>query len=301
MTIAVLVPGGGGQLGSDIALLGASSEDVEVTAPKSDELDVRQAGQVLSAVREFAAAAELADRRPVVINAAAYTAVDAAESDEQRAFAVNADGPRLLAAACATTKVPLVHVSTDYVFAGDSERPYEPDDPLAPRSVYGATKAAGEVAVHASGAEAWVVRTAWVYGAAGSNFVKTMARLERERETVSVVDDQHGSPTWSADLAAGLLELASAIARGNGPRQETLHCTGGGETTWYGFARAVFSALGADPERVRPCSTEEFPRPAHRPAHAVLSNASWVDAGLTPLRDWREALTEFVAAHRAGL
>lgn len=300
MTLAVLVPGGGGQLGAEIARVAAAS-GADVRAPRSAELDVRQAGQVVAAVRALAVRALAEDLRPVVINAAAYTAVDAAEADEHRAFAVNADGPRALAAACATTRVPLLHVSTDYVFSGESEEPYQPDDPLSPRSAYGRTKAAGEVAVLGSGAAAWVVRTAWVYGAAGSNFVKTMARLEREQDTVSVVNDQHGSPTYAADLASGLLELAATITAGDAPSKQVLHCTGGGSTTWFDFARAVFAELGADPERVRPCTTAEFPRPAVRPANAVLSNTTWTEAGLSPLRDWRAALTEFVAAHRADL
>lgn len=300
MALALLVPGGSGQLGGDIARR-ASEAGAVVRAPGSDDLDVTQAGQVIAAVRELAALAEDEGHQPLVINAAAYTAVDDAETDEQRAFAVNADGPRGIAAACATTKVPLVHISTDYVFSGETDRPYEPDDALSPRSAYGRTKAAGEAAVLASGARAWVVRTAWVYGAGGKNFVNTMMRLADERDTLSVVNDQHGSPTWTSDLADGLLELTGAIVDGRAPEQQTLHCTGGGETTWYGLARAVFEELGADPDRVQPCTTAEFPRPAVRPAYGVLSNASWLAAGLPPLRDWREALTAFMAAQRAGV
>lgn len=300
MALALLVPGGSGQLGGDIARRGTEAGAV-VRAPGSGDLDVTQAGQVIAAVRELAALAEDEGHQPVVINTAAYTDVDGAESDEQRAFAVNADGPRGLAAACATTKVPLVHISTDYVFSGETDQPYEPDDALSPRSAYGRTKAAGEAAVLASGARAWVVRTAWVYGAGGKNFVNTMMRLEAERDTLSVVNDQHGSPTWTFDLAGGLLELAGAIAEGRPPEQQTLHCTGGGETTWYEFARAIFAELGADQERVQPCTTAEFPRPAARPAYGVLSNASWRAAGLTPLRDWRDALTAFMASQRAGV
>ncbi len=300
MALALLVPGGSGQLGGDIARR-ATEAGAVVRAPGSGDLDVTQAGQVIAAVRELAALAEDEGHQPLVINTAAYTDVDGAESDEQRAFAVNADGPRGLAAACATTKVPLVHISTDYVFSGETDQPYEPDDALSPRSAYGRTKAAGEAAVLASGARAWVVRTAWVYGAGGKNFVNTMMRLERERDTLSVVNDQHGSPTWTFDLAGGLLELADTIVDGHPPEQQTLHCTGGGETTWYEFARAIFAELGADQERVRPCTTAEFPRPAARPAYGVLSNASWRAAGLTPLRDWREALTAFMASQRAGV
>lgn len=298
--LALLVPGGSGQLGGELDRL-AREAGADVRAPGHAELDITRAGEVIAAVRDLAARAREGGRTPVVVNAAAYTAVDAAEEDERRAFAVNVDGPRLLAAACSSSRVPLVHVSTDYVFSGESERPYEPSDPLSPRSAYGRTKAAGEVAVQASGASAWVVRTAWVYGPGGSNFVRTMAQLQREKDTVQVVDDQHGSPTSATDLAAGLLQLVGLIATGKAPAQRTLHCTGGGETTWCGFARAVFEELGADPERVTPCTTAEFPRPAPRPAHSVLSTASWLDAGLTPLPEWRTALTAYVAAHRDEL
>lgn len=298
--LILLVPGGSGQLGSDLAAQ-AGEEGAEVFAPTRAELDVSHPGAVVEAVGTVATLARAQRRRPVVINAAAYTAVDDAETDERRAFAVNADGPRMLAAACTAAGVPLVHVSTDYVFAGDGERPYEPDDPVGPSTAYGRTKLAGENAVLHSGADSWVVRTAWVYGAVGSNFVKAIARLERERDTLSVVDDQRGAPTWSSDLAGGLLELVERIAGGDGPTGRTLHCTGGGEATWCEFARAIFTELGADPERVHPCGTQDYPRPARRPAYSVLSNRAWSDAGLAPLRDWREALSEFVALHREQL
>ena len=164
--------------------------------------------------------------------------------------------------------MPLIHVSTDYVFPGDASRPYEPGDPTGPRTAYGRTKLAGERAVLSSSCQGYVVRTAWVYGATGSNFVRTTARLQRSHETVSVVDDQHGSPTWSADLARGLLELAGRT--GQVP-PGVLHCTNAGSTTWYGLARAVFSELGADPDRVRPCTSADFPRPAPRPGYSVGS------------------------------
>ncbi|MGW4483577.1 dTDP-4-dehydrorhamnose reductase [Amycolatopsis sp. NPDC004368] len=291
MRLALLVPGGSGQLGRDLAAL--AGPEVEVVAPASAELDVRSAGEVLRALDALVSRAAETGAAPVVVNAAAYTAVDAAETDEVRAFGVNADGPRVLAAVCSSRRVPLVHVSTDYVFPGDASRPYEVDDELGPKSAYGRTKAAGEDAVLGSGASAWVVRTSWVYGKHGANFVKTIQRLAGEREQLTVVDDQLGSPTWSADLAAGLVELAGRIAAGDGPASRVLHCTGGGEVTWCGFARAIFEEIGADPERVRPCTTEEFPRPAPRPAYSVLSNASWREAGLTPLRPWREALAAY--------
>src|SRR5438067_7554529 len=186
--LALLVPGGTGQVGRDLAAL--ASAEVDVLAPNSAELDLTDTGAVVTAVGEFAQRAAESGRAPVVINAAAYTAVDAAETDERRAFAVNADGPRVLAAACSSRRLPLVHISTDYVFPGDADRPYRPDDKLGPRSAYGRTKAAGEDAVLGSGARSRIVRTAWVYGAGGPNFVHTMRKLEAERDTVSVVDDQ---------------------------------------------------------------------------------------------------------------
>jgi dTDP-4-dehydrorhamnose reductase len=292
--LTVLVPGGSGQLGRDLAAL--ASPSVDVVAPGSAELDVTVTGQVLAAVGALAERAREAGSSPVVVNAAAYTAVDAAETDEERAFAVNADGPRVLAAACASRRVPLIHVSTDYVFSGDASTPYEPSHELGPRSAYGRTKAAGEDAVLGSGASSWVVRTAWLYGTSGSNFVKTMASLESSRPELSVVDDQVGGPTWTADLAAGLLELASRVASGDGPSQRILHCTNAGSVSWCGFAKAIFSHLGADPARVQPCTTAEFPRPAARPAYSVLSPASWREAGLTPMRSWEEALDAYFAA-----
>jgi dTDP-4-dehydrorhamnose reductase len=288
MPLALLVPGGTGQLGRE--LVARAPADSAVRAPGSAELDITNAGAVVEAVKTLAAAALSADRSPVVVNAAAYTAVDAAETDATRAFAINADGPRLLAAACSAHQVPLVHVSTDYVFPGDADRPYRTGDPLGPRSVYGVTKAAGEEAVLGSGARAWVVRTAWVYGAHGGNFVKTMAKLAASRDTVSVVDDQRGSPTWTGDLADGLLELAGRVVTAAAPAEAVLHATGGGSTTWYEYAGAVYEELGLDPARVRPCKSDEFPKPAARPSYSVLSGEEWREVGLTPLRPWREAL-----------
>ncbi|WP_184690102.1 dTDP-4-dehydrorhamnose reductase [Saccharothrix tamanrassetensis] len=291
--VALLVPGGRGQLGHD--LVASTPTDGLVHAPSSSELDLTDADAVVDAVAAFASSARDSELKPVVVNAAAYTAVDAAETDEDRAFAVNAVGPGLLASACREHNVPLIHVSTDYVFPGDGQRPYEPDDPTGPRSAYGRTKLAGEQRVLQTWERSWVVRTAWVYGAGGPNFVKTIARLEGERDTLSVVDDQRGSPTWSLDLASGLVELAELVVRGGEPAR-VLHATGGGETTWCGFARAIFAELGADPERVKPCGTEDFPRPAPRPAYSVLSGQAWAAAGLTPLRPWQEALRAAFAA-----
>ncbi|MGW4635806.1 dTDP-4-dehydrorhamnose reductase [Nocardia sp. NPDC004415] len=221
----------------------------------------------------------------VVLNCAAYTAVDAAETDREAAFAANATGPAVLAAACADAGARLIHVSTDYVFPGTAHTPYEPGDPTGPATVYGASKLAGEQAVLAHPGTQ-VVRTAWVYSGVEGDFVATMRRLERERETVTVVNDQLGSPTSAADLAAALLELST---RPDAPR--VLHATNSGAATWFDLAVAVFTDLGADPARVLPCDSAAFPRPAPRPPYSVLSPAAWNAAGLTPLRSWRCALT----------
>jgi dTDP-4-dehydrorhamnose reductase len=280
-----LITGSHGQLGSDLQLVLAGVPGAQVHAVDIEDLDITDSAAVAGAFGSFTP--------DVVVNAAAYTAVDPAEADEDAAYRVNATGPAVLAGAVARTGGRLIHVSTDYVFAGDASRPYEVDDPTAPRSAYGRTKLAGEVAVRELLPDAsYVVRTAWVYGAAGANFVKTMARLERERDTVSVVDDQRGSPTWSADLARALVELATSTAPTG-----TYHCTNSGDTTWFGFTQAIFTELGADPARVLPTTTDAFPRPAPRPAYSVMSDSAWRAAGLTPMPGWRDALHAAFARH----
>jgi dTDP-4-dehydrorhamnose reductase len=200
---------------------------------------------------------------------------------------VNATGAANLARACSELDAELVQISTDYVFAGDADTPYDESAQPAPRSAYGRTKVAGEWAVTALCPRSWVVRTAWLYGAGGPSFVSTMARLAADRETLDVVDDQRGQPTWTMDLA----RTVEAMVSGRAP-YGAYHGTSSGETTWCGFARAIFSGLGLDPARVRPTTTEAFPRPAPRPAYSVLGHDAWRRAGLAPIRDWREALAE---------
>ncbi len=285
----LLITGAYGQLGSDLRAR-AAELGLGVSAFGSDDLDITDESAVAVALKEFAAAGP----EGVVINAAAYTAVDKAEADGDAAYAVNATGPTLLARHAAANGLGLVHVSTDYVFPGDGTRPYEPGDPTGPKSVYGASKLAGERGVAAEHPGAHVVRTAWVYGATGGNFVKTMCALEAKLPTISVVDDQVGSPTWSADLAAGLIELAGADVPGG-----VLHGTNSGATSWFELTKAIYAEIGADPVRVLPTSTEAFPRPAPRPAYSVLSPTAWNAAGLTPFRSWQDALTAAFAAHRA--
>ncbi len=273
-----LVTGAAGQLGSDLLRVLSTVDGIEPIGLTRSEVDITVQSEVDAAV---------ADARPaLVLNAAAYTAVDAAEADEARATLVNGVAPGLLAGACGRYGARLVHVSTDYVFAGDRTEPYQVDAPTGPQSAYGRSKLAGEQAVRAAlPAASYVVRTAWVYGETGGNFVKTMARLERDRDTLEVVDDQRGSPTWSADLARGLVALGLSAAPAG-----VYHCTNSGDTSKYGLARAIFTELGADPDRVRRTSTDRFPLPARRPAYAVLAPDSWLAAGLPPLPPWPDAL-----------
>jgi dTDP-4-dehydrorhamnose reductase len=279
--LRALVVGAGGQLGTDLtAVLGQSARGLTRA-----ELDVTDGAAVRDAIGDWLVATRDLPGRPYVFNAAAWTNVDGAETDEEAAYAVNATAPAYLAIAAESAGARLVHVSTDYVFAGDARAPYDTTAPTAPKSAYGRTKLAGEQAVLAASPSAYVVRTAWVYGATGGNFVKTIARLAKQRDTISVVDDQRGSPTWSYDLATGLVALARQT-----PPPGVYHCTNSGQTTWYGFARAIFEELGLDPARVTPCTTADFPRPAPRPAYSVLDDRSWHAARLPLLRPWRAAL-----------
>jgi dTDP-4-dehydrorhamnose reductase len=278
-----LVTGAGGQLGHHlVAQLQAFGEDV--TALTHAQLDICHPADVDAAVA--------ATQPGVLVNAAAYTAVDAAETDEAAAFEVNATGPTLLARALARHGGRLVHVSTDYVFDGTAVRPYEPGDPTGPRTAYGRTKLAGEHAVQRELPDrSCVVRTAWVYGGPGPNFVDTMRRLEAERETVDAVNDQVGSPTWVADLAGGLIQLGHLDAP-----PALLHYVNAGTASWFDLAREVFRRCGANPERVRPTTTANMRRPAPRPAWSVLSTEAWTAAGLPAPRPWPEALADAVAA-----
>ncbi|WP_371663132.1 dTDP-4-dehydrorhamnose reductase [Streptomyces sp. NBC_00280] len=276
----VLVTGGRGMLGRDvISALQAAGHHAE--APGRDALDIVRPDSVRAAFTSV--------RPDIVVNCAAYTAVDAAETDEAAAQRVNGAGPQHLAEACAATGARLLHVSTDYVFAGEADEPgvpYAEDSPTGPRTAYGRTKLQGEHSVLTTlPSTGTVLRTAWLYGVGGPNFVVTMVRLARERGMVDVVADQYGQPTWTADLAARIVELAERP-----PVPGVLHATNGDETTWYGLAREVFTLLGADPERVRPVGTADFPRPAHRPARSTLGHNRWTETGLSPMRHWRAAL-----------
>jgi dTDP-4-dehydrorhamnose reductase len=290
VTTALLITGCNGQLGSEIMRQAHRLRDVPFARGIDLPLDLTDPFTVRDTVHEWARVVRSDSKahRLVILNPAAYTAVDKAEEQEDLAYSVNATAPALLASACKEVGAHLAHVSTDYVFPGDGTAPYEPDDAKGPTNAYGRTKLAGELAIAEILPDAhWIVRTAWLYGAGGPNFVKTMARLEKSNETVSVITDQVGSPTWAGDLARGLL----SIARSDAPAG-AYHGTNRGSTSWNGFAQAVFEELGADPARVLPTDAASYVTAATRPAYSVMSGEKWDAAGLPPLPAWREALAE---------
>lgn len=261
----ILVLGSNGQLGFELMRAGWAP-GTEVAGLPYPEFDVTRPGDV-----EAAVAAHAPD---LVVNATAHTAVDKAESEADLAFIINRDGPAAMASACAARGLPLIHVSTDYVFDGTKPTPYVEEDPIAPIGVYGASKAAGEAAVRTGTVRHVILRTSWVYSAYGNNFVKTMLRFGRERDEMRVVADQTGGPTAAADLAAAIVTIANRIAAGEGDALwGTYHLTGGGVTTWHGFAERIFQRLeertGKRPRLVA-IATADYPTPARRPANSRL-------------------------------
>jgi len=233
-------------------------------------------------------------RPEVIVNAAAYTAVDRAEQEEALATRVNGEAVGALGRWAAAHGALVIHYSTDYVFDGSQSQPYAVDAPTGPLGAYGRSKLAGEQAVFQILPETgFVVRTAWLYGEHGKNFVATILNAARQREFLDVVDDQRGQPTWARALAAQLIALGGAALAGQAPAG-AYHGTCSGETTWYGLARAAFELSGLDPDRVRPTSSDKFPRPAARPSYSVLGHERWAAAGLPPLPDWHLSLAEFL-------
>ncbi len=288
----ILLLGGNGQVGHELRRSLASLGEVVVTT-RSGEVD----GEVCERrdLSDLDAIEPLRDRilPEVVVNATAYTAVDRAEDDAAAAFRANAEGPGRLAETCAARGITLVHYSTDYVFDGSGTRPYREDDATAPLGVYGASKLAGEEAIRASGARHMILRTAWVYGMYGNNFLRTMLRVGAERDELRVVSDQRGSPTpaWLiADVTAQVLEKGVSES---GVR----HLVAAGETTWHGFANAIFEEAVSRHRMVRhpnvtAITTSEYPTPARRPAYSVLDTAALRGDFDVRLPDWRRALTE---------
>ena len=273
-----LVAGAGGMLGHDLrdALAGR-----DTTFTTRAELDVTDA----------AAALEAASGHNVVINATAYTKVDDAESDEDQAYLVNATAAENLAKAAAAAGARFVQVSTDYVFDGVATTPYAEDAAIAPVSAYGRTKAAGERLAAAANPRTLIVRTAWLYGANGASLPRTLLKAAASRDTFTVVNDQSGQPTYTKDLAERIVAVLDS-----GAESGIFHGTNSGETTWFGFAREAFRLSGLDPERIQPTTSADFVRPAPRPAYSVLGHDAWAAVGLAPMRDWRDALADAVAA-----
>jgi len=276
----VLVSGAGGQLASE--LLEAAPAQFECIALSREQLDIGDPGAVARCVAELAPA--------VLINAAAYTAVDAAEQDAASAHRVNAQGPANLAQVCARHGVRMLHVSTDFVFDGEASSPYTPDAPTAPLGEYGRSKLAGEQAVLRLLPEAMVLRSSWVYSRFGNNFVKTMLRLMAEREELAVVADQRGAPTWASGLAAALWAAAARPAL-----HGLYHWSDAGECSWYDFAVAICEEaraldMLAQAPRIRPVSTAEYPTPARRPRYSVLDSTSARRDLELPGVDWRRQL-----------
>jgi dTDP-4-dehydrorhamnose reductase len=285
-----LVTGGSGMLGRELAeqlLFGVpapSKSQREVFAVGRDELDITDPAALKSAVEGV----------DVVVNAAAWTDVDGAESSEADATAVNGIAVRHLALACADSGSKLLHLSTDYVFPGNATEPIPESALTGPLNAYGRGKLVGEQAVlEALPDSGYVVRTAWLYGKYGKNFVATILNAARDRDYLDVVDDQRGQPTWTRALARQLILLGDAALSGDAPAG-AYHGTCSGETTWYGLARAAFELSGLDPDRVQPTTSDRFPRPAPRPSYSVLGHERWAAAGLEPMPDWHEALSGFL-------
>ena len=288
----ILVTGGSGQLAAALAVRGTNADGPRICVVGRPEFDFDNPETIEAAFR--------AADPWLVVNAAAYTAVDAAESDEAAAFRANRDGPAVLARLCAAAGTPLIHVSTDYVYDGEKAAPYVETDQVGPRGVYGASKLAGEVEVLASGACAIILRTSWVYAATGKNFVRTMLNLARTRDSVAVVADQHGCPTSAADLASVILAIATRLER-DGWSDDfagVFHAAGTGETTWHGFAESVFHEAARHnakvPASVAAITTAEYPTPARRPANSRLDCSRLDRIFGIRLPHWRDSLARTV-------
>jgi dTDP-4-dehydrorhamnose reductase len=285
----IAIVGRNGQLGWELVKQG-NTLGRKMLALGSADIDVTRSKSIAGCLKNGAVR--------LVINAAAYTEVDRAETEKKRAFEVNCDGPANLAGFCARAGIPLIHVSTDYVFDGSKADAYREDDPVAPIGVYGQSKAAGETEVRRISPEHLIVRTAWLYGVHGHNFVKTMLRLRREKKTIKVVDDQTGSPTYAADLARAILLMTDHILGGKKTPWGTYHYCGVGSVTWCGFANAIFEIAAkyeaADAPKVIPITSAEYPTPVKRPANSVLDCSKIENQfGIQPRR-WMDSLTDMI-------
>ncbi len=289
MSVDILLTGADGQVGWEIAR--QTPQEVTVQALTREHLDITDQKSVLESIESAAP--------KVVINAAAYTAVDQAESDEKCAFEVNRDGPAHLAHACREHDIPLIHLSTDYVFDGSKSGPYVETDRPSPLGIYGKSKLAGEAAVQDEGCAHVILRTAWVYGVHGNNFVKTMLRLAKERQSLQVVNDQFGSPTFAKDLARAVIAIAERMITGTRPPDGlgTFHCVGGGTTTWHQFAAKIFDIIdstGAHSPNIQAIPTSQYPTPAPRPLNSILDSSKLKQIYGISLRPWEQALEDML-------
>jgi dTDP-4-dehydrorhamnose reductase len=279
-----LITGGSGQLGIAVSQE-LDKHGIAFDAWSSKDLDITQSSNTSEAIEKLSPI--------VIINCAAWTDVDGAESHEIDASRVNSDGPENLAIAAKRWNSKLIHVSTDYVFSGDSQSPWQISDEINPQSAYGRTKAQGESRVLANYSEnSFIVRTAWLYSPWGKNFAKTITKLAIQGTgEVRVVNDQVGQPTSASDLAKQLVELGLSTSPAG-----IFHGTNSGQASWYEFAQEIFNLAGADVGRVTPVSSSEYPRPAKRPSYSVLSHDAWASTSVKPLSDWRIALAEAMPA-----
>jgi dTDP-4-dehydrorhamnose reductase len=285
----VLITGGSGQIGSELSQC-AWPKGVEALFPTRSELDLRDDAAISAYVTRSGCDA--------IINAGAYTAVDKAESDLVAAWKVNALAPAALAEASNRADIPLIHISTDYVFDGTNSQPYTEEDKICPVSVYGASKEAGEQAVRTGNPRHIIIRTSWVFSAHGHNFLKTMLRLRRDRPSLKVVDDQRGSPTSASDIAVALSKIVVRVASDRNAPFGTYHFVNSGDTTWYSFAKEIFdqsSKLGGQMPSIEAIATKDYPTPARRPAYSCLATEKiHREYGISP-RPWQIALSETIA------
>ena len=282
-----------GMLGRDL-ILRLNDAGLNVKGLDIDEVDITRPDDLLPRFEPL--------EPDIIINCAAYTAVDKAESESEMAFIVNRDGPANLAKACKEIRIPLVHISTDYVFNGDADRPYCEEDPVSPIGVYGCSKCEGEDHVRKILKEHVIIRTSWLYGVHGNNFVKTILKLARDRDEIRVVGDQYGCPTWTGELAQVIVQLINQISKDrDGVQWGTYHCCGQGKTTWYEFASKIVEE-GRKREAIKvkkiiPITTEEYPTPAKRPSWSVLGCDKIINTFGVELNEWgyglRNMLDEF--------
>jgi dTDP-4-dehydrorhamnose reductase len=283
-----LLTGGTGQVGAAIAKA-AVRRGFAVTAPARDTLDLTKVDEIVAAVD--------ADDWSIIINCAAYTAVDKAQSEPARANAINRVAPGIFASEAARRAIPIIHLSTDYVFDGSKATPYVEDDPVYPLGVYGASKESGEAAVRAYNPAHAIIRTAWVVSAGGGNFIDTMLRLARERDEIGVVSDQVGCPTSATDIAQAVLTVATQMTKDGGISSGTWHFVNSGSATWHDFAAFIFekaSAKGLKTPRLNAITTADYPTPARRPTNSQLDTSRITkDFGINP-RDWQAAISDIL-------